>query len=166
MEAEHYSKAIGDKNITWTIIPGYGRTLSGIMPTPVTAKSQTPGGDSPHLEYTINLTDTGKIDIQAYISPTIDFTNTHGLRYAISIDDGQPQIMNINADQSQATWSMDVSNNIKKITSAYQVTKPGRHLLKYWMIDPGVVLQKLVINCGGEKASYLGPPESFYWPGK
>lgn len=166
MEAEHYSKAIGDKNTTWTIIPGYGRTLSGIMPTPVTAKSQTPGGDSPHLEYTINLTDTGKIDIQAYISPTIDFTNTRGLRYAISIDDGQPQVININADQSPTAWSMDVSNNIKKITSVYKVTKPGRHLLKYWMIDPGVVLQKLVINCGGEKASYLGPPESFYWTGK
>lgn len=162
IEAEHYTKAVGNKNVVWIIIPGYGRTLSGVMPAPVTAKSQIPGGNSPHLEYTINLSDTGRVEVEAYISPTIDFTNTHGLCYAVSIDNKQPQVININADKSPQTWSSDVSNNIKKLTSVHRIGKTGRHVLKYWMMDPGVVLQKLVINCGGEKPSYLGPPESFY----
>jgi len=30
------------------------------------------------------------------------------------------------------------------------------------MVNPAVVLQKIVINAGGEKQSYLGPPESKY----
>jgi hypothetical protein len=160
IEAEHYSKAVGNSAANWMIIPDYGRTLSGVTPTPVTAKSQEPGGNSPHLEYKISLADTGKIAIEAYISPTIDFTGINGLHYAVSIDDEQPQVVNINADRSQAAWSRDVSDNIKKLTTIVHISTKGRHVLKYWMVDPGVVLQKLVINAGGEKPSYLGPPES------
>ena len=162
IEAAHYTIAANRDGIKWDIIPSYGRTLSGVMPSLVTAKSQSPGGNSPHLEYELNLVDTGRVSITAYISPTIDFTNSTGLRYAISIDDEKPQIVNINADKSQAAWSKDVSDNIKKLVTQHKITTPGKHVLKYWMVDPGVVLQKIVINTGGEKPSYLGPPESYH----
>ncbi len=162
IEAQHYARAINGATVGWKIIPDYGRTLSGVMPSPVTAAPQLPGGNSPHLEYEVNLTDTGILKVEAYISPTIDFTNTTGLHYAISIDDEQPQIVNINADKSENAWNKDVSDNIKIPVTNHRITKPGKHVLKYWMVDPAVVLQKIVINAGGEKPSYLGPPESYY----
>jgi hypothetical protein len=41
------------------------------------------------------------------------------------------------------------------------VARPGTHVLKFWAVDAGVVLQKIVVDLGGERPSYLGPPESF-----
>jgi hypothetical protein len=161
MEAAHYTKAVSSAEAGWLTIPVYGRTLSGVMPTPVTIKKQTPGGNSPHLEYEFNSTDTGAVKVEAYISPTIDFENTDGLHYAVSIDDELPQIVNINGDKSETEWNKDVSDNIKVLTTTHHLTKAGKHILKYWMVDPAVVLQKIVIDTGGEKQSYLGPPESF-----
>jgi hypothetical protein len=161
MEAGHYTRKVNGNGVIWDVLPDYGRTFDGMAVSPVTAQSQVPGGNSPHLEYKFKLSDTGEIKAEAYLSPSLDFTNSKGLRYAVSIDEEQPQIVNINADESENTWRKDVSRNIKLLVTSHHISKPGVHTLKYWMVDPGVVLQKIVINAGGEQPSYLGPPESY-----
>jgi hypothetical protein len=163
IEAEHYSKVVATPAIKWQRIPDLGRTLSAMTPVPVTAPAQTPGGNSPHLEYEFNITDTATAAVKAYFSPTLNFNSTQGLRYAVSIDNEQPQIVNMSeGENNNRTWEQWVANNIIIKTSRHTLGKPGRHVLKYWMVDPGIVLQKLVIDLGGVKQSYLGPPESFH----
>jgi hypothetical protein len=158
IEAAHYNKAVNQQSVSWKVIPDYGRTLSGVTPWPVTTEKQKPGGNSPHLEYNITLKDTGLVSLEMYVSPTLDFKNNGGLYYAVSIDDEQPQLININEDTSQQNWSNNVGDNIKKLVSKHHISKQGLHTLKYWMVDPGVVLQKIVVNTGGLQPSYLGPP--------
>jgi hypothetical protein len=79
---------------------------------------------------------------------------------AVSFDDEAPVILNMNKDNQLKTWEGWVSNNINQVVSSFQLGKPGKHTLKVWMVDPGVVLQRIIIDCGGLKPSYLGPPES------
>ncbi|MCJ8208976.1 glycosyl hydrolase 115 family protein [Mucilaginibacter sp. RS28] len=160
MEAEFFSKAVSGKGISWQVIPQYGRTLSGVTPWPVTAARVKPGAGTPYLEYTIAVKDTGMVDIAAYVSPTLDFRNKDGLFYAISVDGEEPQQMNIATKVDGRDWSMAVSESIRKLTTKHHIKAAGTHTIKYWMVDPAVVLQRLVVNLGGLKPSYLGPPQN------
>ena len=111
---------------------------------------------------------SGTFEVQAYFSPTQDFNQTGGLRYGISFDEETPQRINIHQNDTipdwkyPVTWNEAVARNIKITTSSHRIAEPGPHVLKFWMVDPGIVLQRLVINTGGLKPSYLGPPESFH----
>ena len=58
-----------------------------------------------------------------------------------------------------------VKDGVRKVKSTHSVATSGYHTLKFWMVDPGVALQKLVVNLGGVKPSYLGPPESYHHGG-
>lgn len=166
IEALNYTRAINSDEISWIKIPGLGRTTSAMTTIPVTVKSELTE-DSPRLEYDINLYNHGEISVDVYFSPILNYGYTDGLRYAISIDNETPQIININANEVVRDWKYPeywnrmVSENIKKLTSLHIIDKPGKHTLKFWIIDPGVVLQKIVLKTLEVPVSYLGPPESF-----
>lgn len=162
IDASHFTRAINTNGITWKILPDLGRTGSAVTPFPVTAVNQKPGGNAPHLEYEFYTYSKDSLKLLSYFSPTLNFHNDEtGLQFAVSIDEEQPQIISLNKeDNNVRIWGEWVSNNIIIKTTRHFVSKPGKHVLKFWMVDPGVVLQKLVIDLGGVKPSYLGPPET------
>lgn len=162
MEAHHPSAIVNTKEVSWKIIPDLGKTGSSITPFPVTAPAQTLSPASPHLEYEFYSYSEGAATLQLFFSPTLNFHHTAtGLQYAVSIDNETPQIISLNADDAQPKiWAQWVADNIIIKTSSHTISKPGKHTIKFWMIHPGVVLQKLVLDFGGVKPSYLGPPET------
>ncbi|MFY9152805.1 MAG: glycosyl hydrolase 115 family protein [Prolixibacteraceae bacterium] len=160
IEAEHFSRNIEANETGWKVIPGLGRTLSAVSVFPVTAPVQVPGGKSPHLEYDLYLYHSGEVKVNLYLSPSLNYFNDEGLKIAVSFDDKEPQILAFNKDDKQGKWDKWVSENCIKVVSGHQLKKSGKHTLKVWVVTPGVVLEKIVVQTGGEKRSYLGEPES------
>ncbi|MEJ7559017.1 MAG: glycosyl hydrolase 115 family protein [Pedobacter sp.] len=161
LEAPSYSRALSGGPISWKTIPNYGKTAGGVMPVPVTAASQIPGKNSAYLAYDLYLDSAGTYLLNTYISPTIDFQNTGGLKFALSVDDQPATIVNTSsAYKNEGAWGRSVINAIKIFKTPLSFDKPGKHTIKYWMVDPGVVLQKLVLDLGGLKPSFLGPQQT------
>ncbi|MEZ0538062.1 glycosyl hydrolase 115 family protein [Fibrella arboris] len=163
IEAEHPSRVVETASVKWQLIPDIGRTAAGMTIAPVTTPSvETPSGTSPRLEYAVYLADSGTVQVQTYLSPSLNFNDNKGLRYAISFDDEMPQVINIHANETDKRWEKSVADNIRIVLSQHKLAKAGVHTLKIWLVDPAVVIQKLVISRGVVKPSYLGPPESFH----
>jgi hypothetical protein len=143
-------------------LPDLGKTGDAITTFPVTAPDQQISPGSPQLQYEFYTYNKGPVQLNTYFSPTLNFHNTAtGLQYAVSIDDEQPQVISINKDDNNVhIWEGWVANSIIIKTTNHSIVKSGKHILKYWMVSNGVVLQKLVIDLGGMKPSYLGPPET------
>jgi hypothetical protein len=166
IEAEHYAGKTDAGSSRWIRIEDYGHTLSAMRATAsVDAPSATPGKDSPCLDYRMYLFSTGRVEVTAILAPTLNFIPRRGLCLAVSFDDELPQMVTLVpgdyiAQHGNMDWEKCVGDNARPVRTTHTLTKPGYHTLKIWMVDPGVVLEKLVVNLGGLKPSYLGPPES------
>jgi hypothetical protein len=142
-----------------------------LLTDPFTANAPiaVPGKDSPCLEYRMYLFSPGAVDVTAITGPTLNFMPDRGLCYAVSFDNEPAQIVTLvpqdyKAQNGNRDWEKAVADNARCGHSTHPLAKAGYHTLKIWMVDPGVVLQKLVVDLGGVRPSYLGPPESYHHP--
>jgi hypothetical protein len=163
IEAKDYVRTMSTSTHKWTIIPNLGRTDSGISLQPSNSSPIEIANTSPRLEYDVHLFSQGNIKVHAYFSPTINFTTREGLKYGIAFDDETPQIVNFNKDDSDGSWNAAVANNIKITTTDHIIKTTGNHILKFFAVDSGLLLQKIIIETekGDLKQTYLGPPESY-----
>jgi hypothetical protein len=157
MEAEHYTAKVDSESSRWFRIEDYGRTLSAMS---IRSTTDPPMG-RPYLAYKMYVFDSGNASVSALIAPTQAFVPGRGLRFAISIDDQDPQVVDSLANHAQKDWERSVINSVREIHVPVTFAGPGYHVLKFWMIDPAVVLEKLIVDFGGVKPSFLGPPESY-----
>ncbi|HTZ46546.1 MAG TPA: glycosyl hydrolase 115 family protein [Verrucomicrobiae bacterium] len=164
IEADHFTRRVNTPTARWEEIPDYGRTDSAMSVFPVDAASYADPRHGPCLEYRMYLFDPRKVGVEAIFGPSLNFVPGRGLRYAIAFDDQAPQIVDMLAQNSAQDWSKSVKDNIRISTSSHSVGGTGYHMLKIWMVDPGIVLEKLVVKLGPVRPSYLGPPESFRGP--
>jgi hypothetical protein len=144
----------------WEELPGYGATHSAMTVFPVTAASDM--NSKAALAYRMYLYDAGDFELQATLAPTLNFVPGRGLRFAVSVDDGPRTVVDELEHNTQQDWETAVSDGVRKVTMPLSIGEPGYHVVKIWAVDPGVVLERLVISKGTLKPSYLGPPESFH----
>lgn len=171
IDASKYTEAVNTDYAQWKLIPGMGRTGSSITTFPVTVSVDRPDENTPMLAYDFYLLDKpadGNITVNVYVAPTMNFKRNEGLHFAVSVDDGEPQLVNIHEntevpDYEYPNWfNRAVGEKVMIRSAQIPLENEGQHSLKIWMVDNAVVYQKIVIETEPVPVSYLGPPQSAY----
>ena len=171
MEAEHYYRAEASEGTQWSVYPYYGRTRSAVALTPYTK----PVGDA-SLTYRFALPEsTDKVKVRIIVKSTLDFLNVGGHECTVSLDGGQPETINFNKTlldkqpymysvfyptvarrviEKEVTLPLETSNFKLQTSNVHELTLRPRH--------PGLVFEKIVVDYGGYKPSYLFGTETEY----
>jgi hypothetical protein len=166
IEAEHFTRNQARSGAQWETIAGLGRTADAVAVYPTTTPSITDPAQivtqSPELDYDFTLPQGGPAQVTVYAIPTHRIHDGRGLRYAVAIDDEAPKIIGFeqNAGDTNREWGQNVIRNTAVTVTDHTLVAPGKHTLKVFMVDPGVLLEKLVVSFGAPPASDLGPPET------
>ena len=164
MEAEHYYSLNNAANAKWTLIPFMGRTLSGISVIPY---SQPVAGAS--ISYKLKLPqDVKKVTVHVVVKSTLAFANLDGHRYRVGFNGSDEQTINFNSDLNEKKENIysifypTVARRVveKKVELTIPAAVDGLQTLTLTPLDPGIVFEKIVVDFGGYKNSYLFMGES------
>lgn len=164
MEAEHYYSATPAPGTQWTAIPYMGRTLSGMALMPYTTQT-----DGASLSYKMKLPkDVRTVTVRVVVKSTLAFHDRKGHEYSIGFDGGNEQTINFNHNLNELPGNVytvyypTVARRIveKKAKLNLPDSPDGMQTLTFKPLDPGIVLEKIVVDYGGYKKSYLFMEES------
>jgi hypothetical protein len=149
-----------NKHSWWQLIPGHGRGEASMAAMTELDYQTKDIRKAPYLEYPLYFHSTGEFTLHSVIAPTLDLVPGRGLRFAVALNNDAPELIDSLANKNPAVWDNAVLDGVRVIKTTIKVKKPGEHKLRIYLVDPALVLQKLMIDTGGLKPSYLGPEQS------
>lgn len=155
IEVMNYFNKSESELVQWVELPNLGKTLSAITTLPVTAALD----ENIFLEYKVDIKSIGAHKLNVLTSPTLNYNSNKGLRYAVSINGGKETVVNINGHYKGELGQWQARRIIDNITT-HEFSKPGEYTIRIRPLDQGIVIQKIILDTGGMKATYLGPPQS------
>ena len=155
MEAEHFTKSLsGSKGGRWKVVKSLGRSGDGVTVFPKTLPRYE--GDltqAPTVSYDFHSFSEGEVTIDLYCLPIHPINPSYRNEAAVSIDDAEPVKVSL--------VRRSVLDNLALYRCKYSLKNKGPHTLGIMMIDPQIVIDKVVIVTNDKNpASYQGPRES------
>jgi len=164
MFASHYSSKISKNGQNWSTIKGLGHTGDALIATRNTSvKPDTSNikANNPFVAYEFYSHSNREPSVLLYTLPTHPLNKNFSMRYAVSIDDSPMQIVDFRTVGRSEEWKENVLRNSAMRTVKFPSLAPGQHQLKIYAIDPGVALDRILINFQQQQKSYSVVPETF-----
>ena len=110
------------------------------------------------VAYQLPTIKADSIDIYFYAVPFWPIYQGKSNRIAVSIDSGEPQVFENKFAEYDRTWKDQVMRNGILCHMQFAIDKrKKKHSIEFKALDPQQMIQKVIIDWGGMKPSYLGP---------
>ncbi|MBR1546209.1 MAG: glycosyl hydrolase 115 family protein [Prevotella sp.] len=128
-----------------TKIEGLGFT-DGVLVQPFNTPSYQLSDivSAPYVEYPLDLQPEDRV-IEIRTLPTLHVYHERDARYAVQLGGATPQVFSIHANDFTAEWRWNVLRGYASRSIQIPASLSGRQLLKVYLLDPGIVLQNILI---------------------
>ena len=168
--AAGFHRKVENDAVKMTLIENLGYEKTAVlMGHPLGAAQRTGGRNTPRLEYDFYAFSSGSVDVYTYMLPTFPLSAEHGFahetsaaetRYGVAVDEGPVMNPTTSSFEYAQNWYENVLKNCAVKKTTLHIDRPGRHTVKILCGDQGIVVQKIVLDFGGMKRSYAGPPST------
>lgn len=166
IHAAHFTWQANKTSLQWKVIDGLGYSGTALEALPVTIKgvsSTEPDSikrSNSFVQYDFYTFSVANPSVTVFALPTHPVNNNYSFRYATSIDDGPLKIADIKTFGRSEEWKQNVLRNRAERKIEMPFLPAGKHILKIYCVDPGVILDEIRINLGGLKKAYSSMPET------
>lgn len=158
-----YQRKVENGGVVFQAIKGLGYCNSALQ----LGNAQLNDGKQSYVEYDFYIDkrafpQNDSLTINIYMLPLFPKDKAHGASYGISLDQSETVVIDNTPIEYSNEWARNVLRNSTLNTITLPVGAPGRHTLRLYCTDPGMIAQKIVIDCGGLRTSYTGPQETYH----
>lgn len=168
IDAASFHRKVENDAIKMIMIPNLGCENAAVqLGNPIAPAQRTAGRNTPRLEYDFYTFEQGSVDVYTYVLPTFPISKDRGYagheatnvetKYGVCIDEGPVMTPSTSSFEYAQIWYESVLKNCRINKTTLHIDKPGKHTVKIICGDAGTVLQKVVLDFGGMKRSYMGP---------
>ncbi len=110
------------------------------------------------VTYQFPQIDADSIDVFFYAVPFWPIYKGKSNRIAVSIDGGEPQVFENKFAEYSRSWKDQVMRNGIGCRLHFAIDKQAaQHTITFKALDPGQMIQKVILDWGGLQPSYIGP---------
>ena len=166
IKAVHFSR-VKNGSGNWQLLPGIGYAGEALVAGMVALKDTVSIKDtawvrknSSFAEYDFYTFSPANSTLTVFTLPTHPLNNSFSMRYAVSIDDGPLKMIDFRTYGRSEEWKQNVLRNRAERTIDLPFLEQGLHKLRIYSVDPGVILDEILVDLGGLKTAYSGIPET------
>jgi hypothetical protein len=167
MHASGFTSATDKPGYQWKVIDDLGYTGKIVQSLPINTKEGVVSVDADAIKknnsfvaYDFYTFTAATPQVTVFTLPTHPLNNKYSMRYAVSVDDGPLTIVDFKTVGRSEEWKRNVLSNRAERDIQLPFLDKGRHILKIYCIDPGVLLDEIRINVGGLMNAYSTLPET------